>query len=227
MVSDKEKAVVASTDGDGQEVPSTDPAVEEKRVINVSKLMLKRFSKIWNVHYSQIPLMADLAAGLSVFHDGAFFALFSHPIDFIVELIDNILEQIRVGMEDLTHFRHQQRRVMTIRYFGELYNYAVISSSVLFDTLYSLLCFGHPAGRPHRDHPSDLDGAFDYFRIRLVCILLDTCGMYFDRGSHRQRLDCYLVYFQHYYLSKNQGDFKAWTSSDYDRRDAVGNQVFD
>ena len=44
--------------------------------------------------------------------------------------------------------------------------------------------------------PSPLDPFDSYFRVRLVCILLDTCGQYFDRGSSKKRLDAFLVYFQ-------------------------------
>lgn len=36
----------------------------------------------------------------------------------------------------------------------------------------------------------------DFFRIRLVCVLLDTCGMCFDRGSQKRKLDNFLVFFQ-------------------------------
>jgi len=44
--------------------------------------------------------------------------------------------------------------------------------------------------------PSLLDPPEHLFRIRLVCVLLETCGQYFDRGSSRKKLDCFLVYFQ-------------------------------
>lgn len=43
---------------------------------------------------------------------------------------------------------------------------------------------------------SELDPPEHLFRIRLVCTLLDTCGQYFDRGSAKKRLDCFLNYFQ-------------------------------
>ena len=43
---------------------------------------------------------------------------------------------------------------------------------------------------------SELDPPEHLFRIRLVCVLLDTCGQYFDRGSSRKKLDCFLIYFQ-------------------------------
>ena len=38
--------------------------------------------------------------------------------------------------------RWNQRRIAQIRYLGELYNYKMIDSSIIFSTLYSLLMFG-------------------------------------------------------------------------------------
>ena len=40
------------------------------------------------------------------------------------------------------------------------------------------------------------------FRLRLVCVILDTCGQYFTSGSTKKKLDYYLLYFQRYYLFK-------------------------
>uniref|UniRef100_A0A8C4QU93 MIF4G domain-containing protein n=1 Tax=Eptatretus burgeri TaxID=7764 RepID=A0A8C4QU93_EPTBU len=61
-------------------------------------------------------------------------------------------------------------------------------------TLYSFISFGvAPDGSP-----SVLDPPEHLFRIRLACTLLDTCGQYFDRGSSKRKLDCFLVYFQRY-----------------------------
>jgi len=36
----------------------------------------------------------------------------------------------------------------------------------------------------------------DFFRVRLVCVLLDTCGMCFDRGTQKKKLDNFLIFFQ-------------------------------
>lgn len=36
----------------------------------------------------------------------------------------------------------------------------------------------------------------DFFRVRLVCVLLDTCGMCFDSGSQKKKLDNFLTFFQ-------------------------------
>ena len=52
--------------------------------------------------------------------------------------------------------------------------------------------------------PSPLDPQDSYFRVRLVCILLDTCGHYFDHGSTKKKLDAFLVFFQCYLFMKRQ-----------------------
>jgi len=41
-----------------------------------------------------------------------------------------------------------------------------------------------------------LDPVDSYSRARLVCILLDTCGQYFEHGSSKKKLDNFLVFFQ-------------------------------
>ena len=47
-----------------------------------------------------------------------------------------------------------------------------------------------------------LDPPANYFRIRLVCTLLNACGQYFTRGAARKKLDRFVPFFQRYLLSK-------------------------
>lgn len=49
-------------------------------------------------------------------------------------------------------------------------------------------------GRPLPNQVSPIDAPDDFFRVRLLCTLLDTCGMCFDRGSLKKRLDEYLIF---------------------------------
>ena len=51
-------------------------------------------------------------------------------------------------------------------------------------------------GTPTRDKLNPLDMLDDFFRIRLVCTLLDTCGLCFDRGAAKKKLDFFLTFFQ-------------------------------
>lgn len=108
------------------------------------------------------------------------------------QVVDAILEDIRIGME-INHPKFNQRRISAAKFLGELYNYRMLESSVVFKTLYSFITFGVSYDA---DVLSELDPPEHLFRIRLVCTVLDTCGQYFDRGSSKKKLDCYLVYFQ-------------------------------
>ena len=150
------------------------------------------FTRAWRIRYSNIHLLAILVYELERFHPA-----------FAVEVIDQALESIRIGMEE-NIFKHNQRRVATVCYLGELYNYRLINSGIVFEQLWSLATFGHPNGRPWPGQVAPLDAPDDYFRIRLVCTLLDTCGACFDRGSLRKKLDDFLVFFNVYVLCKQQ-----------------------
>lgn len=151
----------------------------------------KAFTKPWKLNYGNVGLMAMLANDLNRYHP-----------NFVVSVVDQILEDIRRGLEQNV-YNTNQRRVATIKYLGELYNYRLLNSGIIFDTLWSLVTFGHPDGRPLPGQFSPIDTPDDFFRIRLVCVLLDTCGMCFDRGSQKRKLDNYLNFFQMYVLSKD------------------------
>lgn len=53
-----------------------------------------------------------------------------------------VLEEIRLGLE-LNDYEMQQRRLAHMRLLGELYNYEHIDSSVVFETLYLIICYGY------------------------------------------------------------------------------------
>lgn len=74
-----------------------------------------------------------------------------HIIDFLAILLEivrhkilslQVLEEIRAGLE-LNEYGMQQQRIAFMRFLGELYNYELVESSVIFDTLYLILSFGH------------------------------------------------------------------------------------
>lgn len=162
---------------------------------------------MWKIKFSNVHLFAVLLYDLGRYHP-----------EFSVAVIDDVLENIRSGME-VNNFKYNQQRIATVKYLGEMYNYRVIDSRVVFDTLWSLVTFGHRAfrillvaavaergltrelfravdGRPFPETPSAIDSPDDYFRVRLVCTLLDTCGACFDRGTLKKKLDNFLTFFQ-------------------------------
>ncbi|XP_076862979.1 regulator of nonsense transcripts 2 isoform X2 [Brachyhypopomus gauderio] len=148
---------------------------------------------IWNVKYNSIHCVANLLAGLVAYQE-----------DVGIHVVDGVLEDIRLGME-VNQPKFNQRRISSAKFLGELYNYRMVESAVIFRTLFSFISFGvNPDGSA-----SPLDPPEHLFRIRLVCTLLDTCGQYFDRGSSKRKLDCFLIYFQRYIWWKKS--LEVWT----------------
>lgn len=52
-------------------------------------------------------------------------------------VVDGVLEEIRIGLE-INHPKFNQRRVASVKYLGELYNYRVIESTIIFKVLLKL-----------------------------------------------------------------------------------------
>ncbi|THH19959.1 hypothetical protein EW146_g1328, partial [Bondarzewia mesenterica] len=154
------------------------------------RMLHKVFTKPYKIRYGNIALLAMLTYDLQRYHP-----------DFSIAVVDQVLEDVRRGLEQNVYSTNQ-RRVASMKYLGELYIYRLISSSLVFDTLWSLVTFGHPEGHPLPLHPCPVDMPDDFFRVRLVCVLLDTCGMCFDRGSQKKKLDNFLTFFQYYVLCK-------------------------
>jgi regulator of nonsense transcripts 2 len=170
----------------------------------VYRVLFKMFSRPWKVAYGSVTLLAMLTYDLQRYHP-----------EFAVAVVDQVLENVRRGME-LNIYRDNQKRVATVKYLGELYIYRMINSRVVFDTLWSLVTFGHrelyrpllravtytvtpydtDEGRPLPGVVCPIDAPDDFFRIRLVFTLLDACGMCFDRGSHKRKLNRFLTFFQ-------------------------------
>ena len=161
---------------------------EEDEVVAI---LGKIFSKPGKVKFSNIHLLAVLLGALYRYHS-----------DFVVSIIDNILENITLGLEQ-NDFKFNQRRVSEVKYLGELYNYKMVDSIVIFDTLYRIITFGHENGTPSPNKISSFDLPDDFFRIRLVCTILDTCGICFDRGTAKKKLDFFLTFLQYYALTKD------------------------
>lgn len=110
---------------------------------------------------------------------------------------------------EINHPKLNQRRISCVRYLGEMYNYRCVDSTIIFNTLYSLITFGVSDGKI----PSLIDPPEHLLRIRLACVLLETCGQYFDRGTSKKKLDCFLAYLQRYYWMKRSADI--WKPSEH------------
>jgi regulator of nonsense transcripts 2 len=104
--------------------------------IDMRQNLHKVFTKPWKIKYGNISLIAILVYDLQRYH-----------MDFTIGIVDQVLEDVRRGLEQNVYSTNQ-RRMATMKYLGELYIYRLLSSNIIFDTLWSLTTFGHRA-YPH------------------------------------------------------------------------------
>ncbi|KAL3955272.1 hypothetical protein ACCO45_010835 [Purpureocillium lilacinum] len=134
---------------------------------DVVAILEKVFSKPGKVKYGNIHLLGILLSALHRYHP-----------DFVVKVVDNVIESVSFGLE-VNDFRFFQRRIAEVKYLGELYNYRMLEHPVIFDTLYKIMTFGY-GGPPVPGRFNAFDPPDDFFRIRLVATVLETCGMFFN-----------------------------------------------
>lgn len=156
--------------------------------------------KIWKLKYSNIPSIALILfrlSNISLYHKG-----------IILDLIDELFEMIRVGMEE-NIFQHNQKRLALTKFVGELYNKGsgkLISFETILELLYQVITFGHENGFPQIGENCLIDPSHDSFRIRLVCSLITNSFMNNIPKNLRlyKQLDRFLLFFQYYILVKTK-----------------------
>lgn len=153
------------------------------------EILEKVFSRPGRVKYGNIHLLAILMG-----------ALYRYHAPFVIRVIDNVIESIVFNLE-LNDYKYYQRRIAEVKYLGELYNYRMVEHPVIFDTMYKIVTFGH-GGPPVPGRINPLDPPDDFFRIRLIATILETCGMYFAKGAAGKKLDFFLSFFQYYIHTK-------------------------
>ena len=161
---------------------------EEEEVVSTLR---KVFTKPGKIKYINIQLLAALLHSLHRYHS-----------EFAISVVDDLLEAVTLGLE-LNDFKFNQRRLAEIRYLGELYLYKIVDSPLIFDTLYKLVTYNHEGGVPKPSSTNPLDTSDDYFRIRLVCTLLEVCGEFYGKGPAKKKLDFFLTFFQYYIQTKD------------------------
>ncbi|TRX97803.1 hypothetical protein FHL15_001558 [Xylaria flabelliformis] len=151
---------------------------EEPEVVAI---LAKIFTRPAKVKYSSIHILAILLSAIYRYHPS-----------FVLTVIDNVLDAVTFGLEQ-NEFRYNQRRIAEIKYLGELYNYRMLEHPVIFEVMYKILTFGGPPV-PGRLNPFDMPD--DFFRIRLIATMLETCGLFFSRGAAGKKLEYFLSFFQ-------------------------------
>jgi regulator of nonsense transcripts 2 len=153
------------------------------------RVLLKVFSKIHKVKYSNIPYMAGFLKFLEPYYPS-----------FAVHVVDRLMENIRRGVE-VFNFEAKQRRISEVSFLGCLSDCQLVDTELLFDTLFMLVQFGYPQNQPRPDYYNELDPPGDFFRIRLVCSLLEATVDSIDRTN--KRWDLFINFFQYYIYTKN------------------------
>ena len=157
----------------------------------VVQSLMKVFTKPVHVKYGNIQVLAILLGALYRYHPA-----------FVVRVMDSVIESIYVGLEQ-NDYRFYQKRLADVRYLAELYNYRLLEHPVIFDVAYRIIMFGYGAGYPIPGLINPLDQPNEFFRVRLVTTILETCGTYFQRGAAGKKLDDFLCLFQYYILAKD------------------------
>jgi regulator of nonsense transcripts 2 len=49
---------------------------------------------------------------------------------------------------------------------------------------------------PRADYDNPLDPTEDPFRIRMICVMLETCGNYLNKRHLKKKLDLFILFFQ-------------------------------
>lgn len=128
-----------------------------------------------------------------------------HPI-FIFNLINIMLEQIRIGLER-NDFNDNQHKIQISMVVGYFYLNKIINSDILYYTMYMILLFNPEWSNGLKlliaDNP--LDSPMDTFRILMIVTILEICGSKLNSSSiiaKQQRLDEFVHCFQVYILTK-------------------------
>ncbi|KAI0396722.1 MIF4G domain-containing protein [Xylariaceae sp. FL0594] len=159
---------------------------EEPEVVAI---LAKIFSRPAKVKYGSIHILAILLSAIYRYHP-----------QFALTVIDNVIESVTLGLEH-NDFKYNQRRIAEMKYLAELYNYRMLEHPVIFEVMYKILTFGH-GGPPVVGRVNPFDMPDDFFRIRLIAAILESCGMFFNRGPAGKKLDYFLSFFQYYIHTK-------------------------
>jgi regulator of nonsense transcripts 2 len=127
---------------------------------------VKSLIAAWNVRYNSIHCLANLVSGLASYYVSFlffflikkilvrvpsydlkekkknFFLIFTKYFkeEIGIQVVDGVIEDIRLGLEvNLPKFN--QRRISMVKYLGELYNYRMVESAIIFKTVYTIITY--------------------------------------------------------------------------------------
>ncbi|KAF2078347.1 hypothetical protein CYY_000331 [Polysphondylium violaceum] len=169
------------------------------------KYLTKYLLDVHKGKYGNIFLIAEILFELKKYY----------PL-FVRSVIWKLYEDITVGFEK-NDFNQNQKRIMQITLFAELYNACLLNTQQIFSFLKSSLEYGYnsihlfpPSNEREREivqnrprpNIEDFDPIKDSFRIRYICTLILTCKDCFSQEDLQNYLSPFLIFFQRYTLTK-------------------------
>lgn len=154
--------------------------------IDIAGTLRSLFTKPEKINYENIPALSHILKNM-------------RP-DFKIYVVDTILEEIVRGLE-INDYRYNRIRVAHAKYIAEIHERRIVSISLIHDLLYKIVTFGHPFNNPTPSRMSDLDQPDDYFRVHLVCTILQNIEL--RATSVSEKLNIFLKYFDYYIFLKD------------------------
>ncbi|KJH48437.1 MIF4G domain protein [Dictyocaulus viviparus] len=144
---------------------------------------LKYLTSPWLLPYSNLLHLASAVAGLQglTYYDW-----------ISTYVIDACQEIIRISLEVPGIFN--QKAIASACYLGELYNYSVCDTPVIYKVLYQIISFPEV----------EISAWQEFYRVRMVCELLNTVADFFQTGRARKKMDYFLTYFHRFYWMKRE-----------------------
>jgi regulator of nonsense transcripts 2 len=181
------------------------------------------FTEVWNVKYFNIQVLAHCLAALDLHHPEISVSV----IDAVLEDVCLMMEinsikysQRRIAVLKYLGELYNYKLVTGVMVIDTLYlliNFEVNSNYESFHEVW-LNKMTQSTNTIRSSSPEERESSFDaklleygeseqdesdnLFRVRLVCILLDTAGIYITTTSGKKRLQCFLLFFQLYYQRK-------------------------
>ena len=150
------------------------------------------FKYLMNNNEEKIKICIELISNLKDYHP-----------KFIFNLINILLEQIRIGLER-NDFNDNQHKILLSNLLGYFYIYKIINTDLLYYTLYMIINFNPEwsYGRKDLIINNPLDSPVNTFRILMIITTLDICGYKLTNKNKKEKLDEFIQYLQIYILTK-------------------------
>ncbi|CAD5225429.1 unnamed protein product [Bursaphelenchus xylophilus] len=148
----------------------------------IREFTLKLLTDACGVPFSGLERLAKVVSALS-----------DHQPWVGVYVVDEVLEFIRLALEVEDPTLHQ-RLFSSVVYIGQLFNYTVCGTLVIFKVLYQVISLGITTS-----YGALLDCALRVRRIRLTIEMVKVVGEFFGDGKSKERMDCFLNYLLLFY----------------------------